>query len=263
MKEKKNLSAKEVAALLGTPLVTVQRWVHQGKIPCKFKKNDYFFKYSEIVNWARSHDFSINGQEAQESPGDEKESHILSRAIERGGIYHNLKGDDIYTVLKNGIDKMPFPEKTERSATAAVDVNKRGSLSGKESSQKNKIFTRSSTDRDMILDELLNREEIASTGIGKGVAIPHPRHILDLNLKESLMPMFFLKQEIDFNSVDGKPVFVLFFMFSSSTHVHLNLLSRLSFCLRDNDFISMLKQKREKEELLKKIIEMEKNFESN
>lgn len=230
MKEKKNLSAKEVAVLLGTPLVTVQRWVHQGKIPCKFKKNEYFFKRSEIESWARSHDFSITLLEAQESPGSEKESHILSRAIAGGGIFFNLEGDDIYTVLKNGIDTMSLPE---------------------------------NTNREMILNELLNREEIASTGIGKGVAIPHPRHILDLNLEEPLMPMFFLEQQIDFNSVDGKPVFVLFFIFSSSTQVHLNLLSRLSFCLRDNDFISMLNQKREKEELLKKIINIEKNFDSN
>jgi PTS system nitrogen regulatory IIA component len=229
MKEKKNLSAKEIAELLGIPLVTVQRWVHQGKIPCKFKHNDYFFKKSEIESWARAHDFSITPQEKNKPGEKEKESHILSRAIKRGGIFYDLKGDDIYTVLKNGTAKVDFP---------------------------------GDTNRDRILDELLNREEIASTGIGKGAAIPHPRHILDLNLDEPLMPLFFLRQGVDFNSVDGKPVFVLFFMFSTSTDIHLKLLSRLSFCLRDNEFLAMLKQKTTGEELLKKIKEIEKNFNS-
>ncbi len=230
MKERKIFSVKEVANLLGISLVTVQRWVHQGKIPCKYKKNEYFFKRSEIEKWARAHNFLIM---PEVKPGPQKaeiETNTLSRAIENGGIFYDLEGEDIYTVLENGLRKIDLPGNTAR---------------------------------ELILNELIDREEIASTGIGKGVAIPHPRSPLDLNLKEPLIPIFFLRQEIDFNSVDGKPVFVLFFMFSPSTNVHLKLLSRLSFCLRDKDFISLLKQRGAREEILARVKEIEKNFGSD
>lgn len=230
MKDKKNLSAREAAALLNVPLVTVQRWIHQGKIPCKIKRNNYYFKRSELENWGRAHDISIAPEQARESRQVKEESHILSRAIARGGVFYNLPGDDIYTVLKNSIEKIAFPE---------------------------------NTDKNLVLDELLNREEIASTGIGKSVAIPHPRHILELNLTDPIMPMFFLDQEVDFNSVDGLPVLVLFFMFSPSTDVHLKLLSRLSFCLRDNGFLSLLQQETAAADLINKIKEIERNFDAN
>jgi len=73
MNEKKKLSAKEVAILLGIPLVKVQRWVHQGKIPCKFKGSEYYFKRNEIIKWAQSHNFTII----------EKEQEIKKKNIEK------------------------------------------------------------------------------------------------------------------------------------------------------------------------------------
>lgn len=227
MKVKNSLTAKEVAKLLGIPLVTVQRWIHQGKIPCKFKKNEYLFKRGEIEAWAKSHDFLIAPQEKAKPEVTEIAPATLARSIEQGGIFHDLEGHDIFTVLKNGLDRIDFP----------VD-----------------------TDRALVLNELLNREEIASTGIGKGVAIPHPRSTLELNLSQPLIPLFFLDQEIDFNSVDGQPVFVLFFMFSPDTKIHLKLLSRLSFCLRDSDFLALLRQRATGKEIVAKVREIEEKF---
>lgn len=229
MKNSKILSAKDVVNLLGVPLITVQRWVHQGKIPCKFKKNEYFFKKNEILNWAKSHQFILlkNDQESKKEIEENKFS--LKLGIERGGVFYNLEGDDIYTVLKSAVDKINFPE----------GINK-----------------------NLIVDELINREEIASTGIGKGIAIPHPRNPLNLNLKYPLIPVFWLSKEIDFNSVDSRPVFILFFIFCSSTEIHLKMLSKLSFCLRDSEFLSMLRARVSKNEFLIKLKEIEEGFET-
>ena len=230
MQEKKLLQAKNVAQLLGIPMVTVQRWVYQGKIPCKFKKNEYFFKKSEIKNWAKSHQFLLKNVDIESIKDREEVVFSLKSGIERGGGFYNLEGEDIYTVLKNAVDKVSFPQ----------DVNK-----------------------EIVLNELIDREEIASTGIGKGVAIPHPRNPMNLNLKYPLIPVFWLKETVDFNSVDGLPVFILFLIFSSTQKVHLKILSRLSFCLRDNEFLSMLKNKVDMVELLQKIETIERDFESD
>jgi PTS system nitrogen regulatory IIA component len=112
-------------------------------------------------------------------------------------------------------------------------------------------------DREMVLNELLNREEIASTGMGKGVAIPHPRSALNLNLEHPIITMAFLEQPVDFNAVDGEDVFVLFLVLSPNTQTHLKLLSRLSMCLRDKEFMALLRKKAGENDLLSKIEQIE------
>jgi len=225
--KKKYLLAKEVADLIKVPMVTVLRWAHQGKIPSKRKNDVYFFRRSEIISWAKGHDLSV--AESRTEPGSRqgREGISLWAAMEKGGIHHDLPGGDLYTVLSNALDLCPIPP----AARAEV------------------------------LNELLNREEIASTGIGKGVAIPHPRRPLEgFTQADTMIPVFFLQQSIDFNSVDGDPVFVLFLMFSPSTQVHLQLLSRLSFCLRDREFMDMLQNRQGRDLLLSRVAEIENDF---
>ncbi len=170
----------------------------------------------------------IKKEGERESKQHKSESVSLKKAIERGGFIYNLEGSDIFNVLKNAVKKISFPE---------------------------------GTDKELVFNELISREEIHSTGFGKGVATPHPRATLNLNLENPIIPVFFLKQPVDFNSVDGEKVFVLFFMFSPSTQIHLKLFSRLSICLRDTNFLSLLKAHRNEDEILEKIEQIEKELE--
>ena len=114
---------------------------------------------------------------------------------------------------------------------------------------------------DTLVKMLKKRERLGSTGIGKGVAIPHPRTTLNLNLENPVIPVVFLKHPVDFNAVDGKDIFVLFFMFSPSTQIHLKMLARLSICLRDKEFLSLLKNRAGENEILGKIEQIEKDLE--
>lgn len=212
-------------------MVKVQRWVHQGKIPCKFKDNEYFFKKSEVVDWANSHDLNLcESDQDNENEKNEERKISLHTAIKRGGVFYDLEGDDIFTVLRNAVRTIQFP----------VEVN-----------------------RDLLLDQILFRESVASTGIGKGVAIPHLRDVQHLKLEHPIIPVFFLRNEIDFNSIDGKPVFVLFFIFTPAPEIHLKILSRLSYCLHDQQFISMLRKGPEQKQLLEKIETLEDAMDGN
>lgn len=231
MKDKTKLSVKDVAELLDIPLVKVQRWVHQGMIPCKFKGSEYFFLRGEIIEWAKSHNFSIMEEDHEIDKKKIEEDRIsLSSAIRRGGVFNNLKGDDIFTVLRNAIAKIVFP----------VEVNK-----------------------SLILDEIIFRESIASTGIGKGVAIPHLKDVQHLKLEAPIIPVFFLENAVDFNSIDGKPVFVLFFIFCPSPEYHLKMLSRLSFCLHNAEFVAMLKKGADEDTLIAKIESIEDKLDND
>jgi len=62
---------------------------------------------------------------------------------------------------------------------------------------------------EQILSELLKREELGSTGMGGGVAIPHARFH---DLKKPVGMLVRLKKPIDFEAVDGKPVDAVFLL---------------------------------------------------
>ncbi len=103
----------------------------------------------------------------------------------------------------------------------------------------------------------MEREKLTSTGIGQGVAIPHPRNPMGQGLTEPMIVTCFLEKNVAFQSIDDQPVFVLFLLLSPTIEIHLNLLSRLSFCLRESDFIRFIRQAPDAEQFLSRIEEME------
>lgn len=225
MMKDKLLSARETAGILRLPMVKILRWVHQGKIPCKFKDGVCYFREEDVLKWAEEHHFILpEAEKTDPEPGDAAAS--LSRAVARGGLHTGLPGSDIYALFSNAVKQMPFLEGNTEPA----------------------------------LEALLDREEIASTGIGRGVAIPHPRRVLTLGLEDPVIPVFFCEKPVDFGAVDGHPVFVLFFIFSPSTAVHLDLLSRLSYCLRSPGFLEVLKNPGDGVPVLNTIREIEARF---
>lgn len=84
-----------------------------------------------------------------------------------------------------------------------------------------------------MVEVLLEREKLGSTGIGDGIAIPHPRNPIVLHVDHPLVTLCFLRRPVDFSALDGKPVVALFSLISSTPKMHLHLLSRLAYVLRD------------------------------
>ena len=78
-----------------------------------------------------------------------------------------------------------------------------------------------------LTEQLVQREKISSTGIGKGFAIPHPKTPLGQQIDQSVVGTFFLQSPLDFNSPDDLPVSVVFVLLSTDSVQHLQLLSQL------------------------------------
>jgi PTS system nitrogen regulatory IIA component len=97
---------------------------------------------------------------------------------------------------------------------------------------------------------LVSREQAGTTGIGNGIAIPHVKHPVVLAGMEPVVGLFFLEKSVDFSSLDGEGVHTLFVILSSSFKGHLSLLSRLAFCLQDENVKSALKRRTHREEIL-------------
>jgi len=88
---------------------------------------------------------------------------------------------------------------------------------------------------------LMAREKLGSTGLGKGIALPHSR----LSGVQSALGAFVrLQQPIDYDSIDGSPVDVLFALVvpEESTQEHLEILSRLAEIFSDDETIIKIRE---------------------
>ena len=92
------------------------------------------------------------------------------------------------------------------------------------------------TDRELLFRLFQAREAAASTGIGDGIAIPHVRNPIVLNVDQPIVSLCFLKQAVDFGALDGRPVQVLFSLICPTIRDHLQMLARLSYVLHDSRF---------------------------
>lgn len=90
-----------------------------------------------------------------------------------------------------------------------------------------------------IREAIITREKIMSTGIGQGLAIPHGKTDA---ITQNYAAFARLKEPIEFNSIDSKPVQLIFLMVSpySDQKSHIRLLSRVSTLMNYDDFRSNL-----------------------
>lgn len=96
-------------------------------------------------------------------------------------------------------------------------------------------------DEEAVVAAILKREELGSTGIGNGVAVPHTKHP---SADELVATVAVSQGGIDFSSLDGEDVFILFLLVSPPDRPgdHLRGLENISRHLRSPDFCNFLKQ---------------------
>lgn len=118
----------------------------------------------------------------------------LYRAVHRGGVYREVPGEAKEEVIRNAMKQI------------ARDLH---------------------LDAEVITELLIDRENLMSTALSNGIAVPHTRDFL---LQESydVVSVVFPKKPIEFGALDGKPVHTLFFLFACDDKRHLHLLAKLA-----------------------------------
>lgn len=109
------------------------------------------------------------------------------------------------------------------------------------------------------LDALMERENMGSTAIGNGVAIPHAKIE---GLKEPVLAFGRSAHGVDFNSLDGERTH-LFFMFlapKEDVGIHLKTLAKISHLIKDKFTVGLFKKARDKREIHKIMAETEKRL---
>lgn len=201
------LSLSEIARCLNVAEPTLERWIRQGRIPIQRTPGECRFNLSVLERWAANHHMHFDLPAARAQAATPPRPGLLA-AMASGGVHRDVAGDTATGVLREAVARL----------TALSDDL-----------------------RDDLYDRLVRRERLTSTGIGRGVAIPHPRRPLQAAPGLPLIATCYLHQPVDFKAVDDRPVWVLFLLLSDSIDGHLRLLSRLAFCLRDDDFIAFLR----------------------
>ncbi len=141
----------------------------------------------------------------------------LGELIHRGGVYFNVKGKT--------------PQEIYATISKAVQLP-------------------SGLDAETLRFELCQREELMSTAVGNGIALPHPRYPLLKKIEEQRIIVCFLDNPLIMNAPDVKPVYVMFILLTSSSQVHLKVLSQLAFLFQKKEFRTILEKKPGEPELI-------------
>lgn len=211
-----NTSVKDAAKILSVSEKTIYRWIKQEVMPVYRVNEQYRFNRSELLEWATSRRMGIAPEEFLEPEAADTPLPTLIESLETGGVVYRLDGKTHHEVLARLVDELRLPEEV---------------------------------DRDYLLKVLKAREKLASTGIGNGIAIPHPRNPMLLHVTKPSVTLAFLENPVDFHALDKKPVHTLFCLISPTLRAHLHLLSKLSFALRDPGFKSAIEKQGSRDEI--------------
>ena len=109
-----------------------------------------------------------------------------------------------------------------------------------------------------IVEAILKREELGSTGIGRGVAVPHTKHP---SIDKLIGTVAVSANGVNFDSLDGEKVHLLFLLVSPPDRPgdHLRALENISRQLRDDMFCRLLKQCKKPEDVWQLLDEADNN----
>jgi len=202
------LDIKAAAALMGESEKTVYRWIRDQGLPAHRINEQYHFNRAELLEWATAQGVRVSRAMFAPSEPSATAPAGLAAALAAGGIHYQVAAADKQTALAAAIGFLPVPD----------DV-----------------------DRDLLLDIILARESLGSTGLGDGIAIPHVRNPIVMHIPQPLVTLCFLETPVAFDAVDGQPVHTLFTIVCPAIKSHLHLLARLAYALRHPEFAGVIR----------------------
>lgn len=196
------LTMRDVGEMFKVSEGTVTWWIRQQGLPAQRVAGQFRFNRVEVLDWAVDHRIKMETSSVDHRV-DCPPWAGLADALEAGGIHYNVPGEDRKAALGAVVARLSLPE---------------------------------DFDRQLLLRLFLAREALGSTAVGDGIAIPHVRRPIVLNVPRSLVTLCFLKRPIAYQAPDGKPVRILFSVISPTVAAHVQILARLSRALHDDGF---------------------------
>jgi PTS system nitrogen regulatory IIA component len=228
----RTLTIQEVARMLGTDVRRVERMAQRGGIPCQKVGGQFRFNRAEITEWLQQHvgrmsdehlaEMDAGMTEQRQTPQDEM---IVSPLLRLEAVTPNLGSRTKDSTLR---ELVALAEKTGLV------------LNGQE-----------------LTEAVLHREELLSTAMEHGIAIPHPRRPLPYAIAEPILAVAKTTQGIAFGAPDGRLTDLFFLTASQDDRHHLHILARLCRMLYDEDFLGHLRDAETAQEMVELLKERE------
>jgi nitrogen PTS system EIIA component len=219
------IDIKEVSKFLAISEKTIYRLIAKHDIPVYKIGGAYRFNRVELLEWATSKKMPVSPQIFNDALSDAMPS--LIEAIMTGGIHYHIPGNDKNSVIRAIVDAIPLP---------------------------------GDADKEFLVGALIARENLGTTAIGDGIAIPHVRNPLIFHVDKPVVALCFLDRAIDFGALDKKPVDTVLTIISNSVRSHLHILSHLSFALNKPEVRQRVKSHSNKEDIIRAFTELESTF---
>ncbi|HEV2105202.1 MAG TPA: PTS sugar transporter subunit IIA, partial [Candidatus Eisenbacteria bacterium] len=186
---------------------TARRWIRDRGLPVHRADERLFVNPVELWEWAVEHRVEVSPRLLEQARRSPETIPPVSALLAAGGIHHDVPGDTAEAALRAVVERLPLPPGVDRAFLVAA---------------------------------LAGREAMGSTGIGHGIAIPHVRNPIVLQVDEPRLSLCLLARPVDFGAVDGRPVHALFTVVSPTVPMHLRTLAALSWLLHDAELRRLL-----------------------
>ncbi len=197
------MTVEDVAAYLRVAERTIYDWAQKGDIPCGKLGASWRFRRSDIDNWL--------------------ETKFVDKKIKKESepvLPQDVLCEDMIKIYSEKISKIELLTDMVELISKSKNVQ----------------------DKKELLDGIFKREELMSTGIGLGIAVPHVR--ID-SVKDLVMAVGVTAQPVDdYDTIDAKPVQVIFMIAANTDQhaQHLKLLSQIAAKFKDEDLRKKLVQ---------------------
>jgi PTS system nitrogen regulatory IIA component len=220
------LKVTDLAAAVGVDEKTVLSWIKSRGLPAHKRDDRYQVNRVDLLEWATANGITIPPA-IFAAGGETSDRPLITEALLEGGIFYDLPGDTPESALREVVSRLALPP---------------------------------GLDPEFLLQTLLAREALGSTALGNGIAIPHVRNPIVGPAVESAISLCFLRNPIDFDAVDGRPVTILFTLVTPNVKAHLHLLAKLAFLLHDQPFQELLHRPGSEAEIMTAIRTLEETI---
>jgi PTS system nitrogen regulatory IIA component len=205
---REQMNEKQLAAYLHMDAREVAKLASRGQIPCRKVAGEYVFLKGQVDHWVF------------EQMRDMDQDRLAK--IEKGvAAYHgwDTKADMLGRLIPARGVAVPLKARTGQSALRElVALAEEAEL----------VYNR--TD---LLEELQQREELCSTALFPGVAMPHPRHPVPYDIAETFIVVGLTDSGVPFGAVDGSLTRLFFLICCKDDSTHLHVLARLAQILHE------------------------------
>jgi PTS system nitrogen regulatory IIA component len=226
------ISIQEVAGLLGMDQRQAERMAQRGQIPCQKVGGQLRFNRAEITEWLQQHMITV------------KSLHLAN--MDAGITAHRQIVPDqvlVSSLLRVEAVSPSLPARTKNSVLRELVALAQA--------------TELLWDEETLLEALIEREELCSTALGEGLAIPHPRRPLPYAVAEPILAVAHTSGGIGYGAPDGRLTDLFFMICSRDDHYHLHIMARLCRMLHDESYRQSLRQAESAEKIIEIMQERE------